>query len=438
MKNILLLALTLALTCYEAQSDPSVPTKKPTARPATASALENLRTHLSQNRATRQDLTKQKFARLPLTRQQAEKAANLVLSDRLQALRAERKKEFDAKSITIDGKTLRYEYRTLGNKPKNGHSLYISMHGGGGAPARVNDQQWKNQINLYTPDEGIYLAPRAPTDTWNLWHQAHIDPLFDRLIENFIAFKGINPNKIYLLGYSAGGDGAYQLAPRMADRWAAASMMAGHPGDAQTWNLRNLPFFIQCGGQDTAYDRNKRAAEWGTRLDKLAAANPGSYPHKTIVYPQHGHWMQLDCKQALPWMAKYTRNPWPKKIHWHQDDVTGTRFYWLENRAPKPNQLITAEVKGQTIVLTDAKFTAKKSLDSSGVGDFTPLPTITLRLSDKLINLDQPIIVKNSTGKVLFRGKVSRTIASIATSLHQRPDLASSSTASLTIALTPN
>ena len=40
-----------------------------------------------------------------------------------------------------------------------------------------------------------------------------------------IVFEDVDPNRVYLLGYSAGGDGVYQLAPRMADRFAAASMM---------------------------------------------------------------------------------------------------------------------------------------------------------------------------------------------------------------------
>ena len=68
-----------------------------------------------------------------------------------------------------------------------------------------------------------YLCPRAPTDTWNLWHQAHIDPLFDRLIENMIIFNEVDPDKVYLMGYSAGGDGVYQLAPRMCDRFCSCS-----------------------------------------------------------------------------------------------------------------------------------------------------------------------------------------------------------------------
>lgn len=361
-----------------------------------------------------------------LTKAEAEKLTSRLIAQRVESLRKERKAEFDAKSITIGDKTLRYQYKTYGDEPKEGHSLYISMHGGGGAPARVNDQQWKNQINLYQPKEGIYVAPRAPTDTWDLWQQEHIDGLFDRLIENFIAIEGVNPNKVYVMGYSAGGDGAYQLAPRMADRWAGAAMMAGHPGDAQTYNLRNLAYYLQCGGEDKSYNRNLLCEEWGKKLDKLAAENPGAYPHAWKVYPGVGHWMQLRCKVAVPWMAEFTRNPWPKKLHWHQDNVTGTRFFWLANDTPLANQLITAEIDAQspqTIILTPAG------------DDFTRLPAITLRLSDQLLNLDQPIVVKTADGAVLFEGKVARTQKAIEQSILQRPDITSVATATLEIQL---
>ena len=115
-------------------------------------------------------------------------------------------------------------YTTFGDAPFGERSLWISMHGGGGAPSEVNTSQWENQKKLYTLEEGVYLVPRAPTDTWNLWHQSHIDPMFEQLIENMIVFEGVDPNRVYITGYSAGGDGVYQLAPRMADRLAAAGM----------------------------------------------------------------------------------------------------------------------------------------------------------------------------------------------------------------------
>jgi dienelactone hydrolase len=31
------------------------------------------------------------------------------------------------------------------------------------------------------------------------------------------AMLDVNPNKVYVMGYSAGGDGVWRLAPRMAD-----------------------------------------------------------------------------------------------------------------------------------------------------------------------------------------------------------------------------
>ncbi|MFC4995185.1 dienelactone hydrolase family protein [Rubritalea tangerina] len=333
-----------------------------------------------------------------------------------QTLTKERQADFDNKKIELDGKTLPYAFLKYGEEPEGGHSLYISMHGGGSAPPAVNDRQWQNQIRLYKPKEGYYLAPRAATNTWNLWHEAHIDPMFDRIIENFVALKGVNPNKVYLTGYSAGGDGTYQLAPRMADRWAAAAMMAGHPNEAQPDNLYNLPFFIQCGGKDAAYDRNKIAAEWGKKLDALAAKHPGAYPHKTIIYPELGHWMDGKDAVAIPWMASKTRSPWPQHIVWFQDDVTVQRFYWLENPNPQKGQKVTANVSGQTITL-----------------DTKNIPSLTLRLSDQLVDLDKELIVKSADDKELFRGKVQRDKKSIDKSLKQRFDPTTVATAELTV-----
>ncbi len=324
--------------------------------------------------------------------------------------------EMKAKVISYKQFKMPYDYITYGEEPEGGHSLYISLHGGGGAPAHVNDGQWRNQIKLYKPKEGIYIAPRAATNTWNLWHQGHIDPMFDTLIDRFIAHHGVNPNRVYVLGYSAGGDGVYQLAPRMADRWAGAAMMAGHPGDAKPHNLLNLPYFIQCGGKDAAYKRNELCAEWGKMLDKLAKENPGHYPHKWIVHQNYGHWMKLDCKQALPWMAKNTRDPWAKKLNWYQDNVLHNRFSWLANDAPKAGDLVTAEVNGQTITLTTEN--VKK---------------LTLRLNDKLVNLDKKIIVKDGSGKELFKGKVKRSAETITKSLSERLDVSSVATAELEV-----
>ncbi|HCQ37963.1 MAG TPA: polyhydroxyalkanoate depolymerase [Verrucomicrobiales bacterium] len=354
-----------------------------------------------------------------LSRKDAERARGLIWETVRKELAEDREVEMAGKVAKAAGKEMKFLERTFGKAPETGRSLWISMHGGGGAPPRVNDQQWQNQIRLYAPGEGIVVAPRAPTDTWNLWHQGHIDDLFDRLIANFVITRGVDPNRVYLMGYSAGGDGVYQLAPRMADRFAAAAMMAGHPNNASPLGLRNLPFMIFMGGKDGAYSRNKVAAKWGITLGELREADPGGYDHKATIYPQHGHWMNGDDREALPWMITKTRDPWPQRVVWNQSGRTHERFYWLQvpKEAAKGGRKIEAEVQGQEVMIRPGG--AKE---------------IIVRLSDQLVDLDKVVTVK-ADGVEVFKGKLDRQARVIWESLKQRPDPRSAATAELRLKL---
>lgn len=317
------------------------------------------------------------------------------------------KEGFQYFEIKAADKIMRCVGKLYGVAKEGDRSLYLSMHGGGGAPAKVNDGQWNNQISLYQPEEGYYVAPRAPTDTWNLWHESHIDALFSRLIEDFVALRGVNPNKVYLMGYSAGGDGVYQLAPRLADRLGAATMMAGHPNDASPDGLRNLPFRIYMGGKDAAYDRNKVAAQWGEKLAALQKLR-GGYDHKVTIYPEDGHWMNRKDAEAVPWMATKTREAWPKKVVWGHSNTRPERFYWLGGIQ---KGVIEAEVKGQTITI-------------KGVAD----QKITLWLNDELLDLNQPVKIVIDENEI-FDGKIERSPKAIEESLAARLDPAMVATA---------
>ena len=353
----------------------------------------------------------------PLTRELAQRAIEFTSESLTAKQRDERATELREKSITHDDHTMRWLEKTFGDAPPDGRSLWISMHGGGGAPPHVNDRQWQNQIRLYQPDEGIYIAPRAPTDTWNLWHRDHIDPLFARLIESMVALRGVNPNKIHLMGYSAGGDGVWQLAPRMADRFASAAMMAGHPNDASLLGVRNLPFAIFMGANDSAFDRNTVAAEKSEKLAALHREDPAGYTHLTRIYPGLGHWMNGKDAEALPWMATFTRNPWPEKIVWHQVNVLHHRFYWLrlpEGTAER-GQKITATINDRNIHLQ---------------GDVPPGTQILL--SDALLDLDAPVEIRVNDQPPQTAQPV-RTLKTIRTALQERLDPAATPTATITI-----
>lgn len=384
-----------------------LPAARGRAQPAPAARLDPvaaLHAYLAKPPQARGDLDPA-IVTAPLTRAQAQACQRMIVDDWRKLVRARRAGELVRHAITVDGKTMRFTSRTLGNKPARGRSLFISMHGGGAAPAKVNDAQWRNQQVLYTPKEGIYVAPRAPTDTWNMWHEPHIDALFQRLIADLIAIEDVDPDRIYLMGYSAGGDGVYQLAPRMADRFAAAAMMAGHPNDASPIGLRNIGFAIHVGALDADYKRNQVAAAWGKQLDALQR-DPGSYPHVVQLHAGKGHWMDREDAEAVPWMAKFTRRPFPEHVAWKQDDVLHPRFYWLAVplQATRAGAEIHAARRGQTITI-----------------ERSDVPVISVRVNDAMLDLDQPVTIRWGD-KVVFQGVVPRTIGALVATLAEDED----------------
>jgi predicted esterase len=369
-------------------------------------AVAKLKEYLAQDPASRNPLAQQPFATMPLSKDQAHAAERLLVEDYQKRQREARKEEFEAKQLVIGELKMPFAYKVFGDKPAGGRSLYISMHGGGGAPKRVNDSQWENQKRLYQLEEGVYVAPRAPTDTWDLWHQSHIDAFFDRLIENFVLFEDVNPDRVFLMGYSAGGDGVYQVAPRMADRFAAASMMAGHPNETSPLGLRNLPFTIHMGANDGAYNRNKTAEDWKTKLAELQQADPQGYTHFVKLHEGKGHWMDRQDAEAIAWMHQHTRNRFPKKIVWKQDDVVEPRFYWLSipSKEARDRALVIAKVDGQTIEIEQSD-----------------QPSLDILLRDDLVDMSRPVAIRFADCE-LVSASVPRTILAMEESLSQRGD----------------
>lgn len=315
---------------------------------------------------------------------------------------------YRARMLTHNGVSMPLWWTVYGDKPVDGYSLFISLHGGGGTTQEVNNQQWENQKYLYRPQQAVYVAPRAPWNLWNMWCHEGIDPIYEQLIQMCVAFEGVNPDKVYLMGYSAGGDGVWRMAPRMADSWAAASMMAGHPGDVSLLNLRNLPFMIWCGEHDAAYHRNTLAAQRGLQMDSLQQHDPMGYVHQTHIIKGAGHWMNRVDSAAVPWMQQFRRNPYPKQIVWRQAEVVKPYFYWLG--APKhelaPGKMVRAFIHGNQVDITACDYSS-----------------LTIYLNDDLVDLDKAIIIKYGK-RLLFRGRVRRKESTMRQTLTQRNDWA--------------
>ena len=316
----------------------------------------------------------------------------------------DQEKEMKEQKIKINDLEMKFHMKKNGIKPPDGWDLYFSLHGGGGTHHSINEDQWVRHQTLYQIKNGILLTPRSPTNTWNMWHQEHIDIFFDTLIKNLVAFHNVNPNRVYLMGYSAGGDGVYQISPRMADRFAAAAMMAGHPNETIPLGLRNIGFTIHMGAEDSSYNRNKVAQDWRNKLEILNNNDTAGYQHLVKIYPEKGHWMEREDSSAISWMRQFSRDPFPDKIVWKQDDVTKNRFYWLRVQEPTAGDLIIVSLNGQKVVIEES--TSSR---------------ISIMFNDDMVDMDKDIMIEYGE-RVIFNGNVHRNVSVIERTIEEYGD----------------
>ena len=368
-----------------------------------------------------------------------------------------RQKEHKDKSLSFNGKVMNYgETKVTKKGDKKRLPLYIALHGGGGAPKRTNDSQWEHMKRYYLPNvkEGIYVAPRGVTNTWNLHFVKESYVLYDRMIENMIAFENVDPNKVYVMGFSAGGDAVYQIGARMPDRWAAVNMSAGHHNNVPPENLFNLPFLIQVGANDSMYKRNEVAIEYNEKLKALAKEHKGSYPHDLFVHFKRGHnfldnhpkeveqlimespeeLLKKDGKSriikkntsAINWLKQHTRNPYPTKIIWNLKAVTdrtgiskdkkqlwdtsnkGRQLYWLDLMDIPPKEAGTE------------KITASYDKSTNTVTVSGKPKKLRILLNEKMVDFSKEITVKTDTGTTTKTVKPSLDI--MARTLRERGD----------------
>ncbi|MGN0298412.1 MAG: hypothetical protein ACI4C1_04385 [Lachnospiraceae bacterium] len=271
--------------------------------------------------------------------------------------------EFENHQLIYGDISMKFYMTKKGNPGPDGYPVYIALHGGGGVPfPEINDRQWEHQKVYYfdSVTDGICIAPRGVRDTWNTHFNDESYPLYDRLIMNLAAHETIDFNRIYLLGFSAGGDGVYGITPCMADRFAAANMSAGHPNSVDLTNLYHLPLSLQVGEKDGAYERNHITARYGLYLNRLALRYGDGYIHRVLIHSQKPHnfrdnepnripqtviadykaWIlqgndttaELNTN-AIDFVNQFTRDPLPRRIVWNLATRAPLRkvnsHYWL-------------------------------------------------------------------------------------------------------------
>ena len=322
-----------------------------------------------------------------------------------------RKSEVDNRVMAYGEVSMKYGMQIKGDPDEQGYPLYIALHGGGASDTpEINNQQWTQMALYYNKNvkNGIYINPRGVRDTWDTHGNPESYPLYDRLIENMIAFYDVDPNRVYLLGFSAGGDGVYMITPKMTDRFAAANMSAGHPNGVNLANLYNMPIQLQVGILDTAYNRNTVTAEYDAVLDELAKTYKGGYLHNVFIHTQYGHnfydnrtleqevladpvaWLEngdttsvMANTNAIEYLKQYTRTALPERVVWEFTNRANLRevesFYWLS---------ASYDVTEGVIIASYDKTTNSITIEENSANG-----PVTVLISNDMLDVFSPITV---------------------------------------------
>ncbi len=322
---------------------------------------------------------------------------------------ADLKSDFEKKEVRHEKYLSPYTIRYVGKKPAAGWPLFIAMHGGGNAPKELNDSQWRGMERYYKDQNSVegyaYISLRAPNDTWNGFYDLYCLPLVKNLIREQVLFGDVDPNKVFLMGYSHGGYGAFYIGPKMPDRFAAvhASAAAQTDGTISPKSLRNTRFTFMIGDGDTMFGRRERCEKFAAMIEELKKANPGDFPVEMEFKKGFGHG-GLPDRDKIKDMYPFTRNPMPKHLTWDLTDSVVKDHFWIAIDEPKSGQSIDAVVKGNAIDVRTDK-----------VGRFA------LWLDGRLLDVRQPI-------DVTINGKASRqratpSLATLCESLARRGDI---------------
>jgi pimeloyl-ACP methyl ester carboxylesterase len=190
----------------------------------------------------------------------------------------------------------------------NGQSgaAYVALRG----VTSFNDKnQLQDEYNIHWRPESFVLIQQL---IWNLLTKTPLElntKYEDQTgTTNTNAEHFINSNKVHLMGFSAGGDGAFNLARCLPDLFASVVPAAGYATDSNSAptffeNYANLPAWLQVGEKDDAYwkqldsrGRSERAKfyyHYQAKLKELQG-NGQNYWHKCDIVQgaTHASWFQ--------------------------------------------------------------------------------------------------------------------------------------------------
>lgn len=341
-------------------------------------------------------------------------------------------------------------------RPERATGLVIFMHGGGAHTGRRaprytidfpddDDDETSAMGDLFDEAGLIAVGPSAPWDeeSYYRWCLEEADDyLADVIVECKHRFH-IDPDRVFLLGHSMGGFGAFHHVQRQPDRFAAVIANAG------SWKLGYWPVirgtrFCFINGLVDAQKGERwhytdiEYARWSTKLLTAQGLD------HTFIQHDHGHNLchgKRHVADLLRTMQDVRRDPYFEHIvlaspvgysRYYSSKVRHNRWLTLDEATEgriEYDELLSDE----EVDFDDWKLEHRTSrrpgaaIEAKNLGDNTiecttqNVARFTVWLHPKMVDVRQPVRIVVD-GKVRFEGRVKPSLAAALDSYERRRD----------------
>lgn len=178
--------------------------------------------------------------------------------------------------------------------------LVVHLHGGAARGDDVDELLDYPPVKILARKKlpFVIVSPLCPEHEYWDRHAEAVRLLIDELI----ATRSVDPERVYLMGQSMGGYGTWYLAHRFPERFAAIAPIAAPGVPWWTFNLGDLPVWVFHGAKDDVVPVSNAHA-------MVAALEERSGQVQLTVDPEAGHLLREPFTgQALfDWFLEHSR-----------------------------------------------------------------------------------------------------------------------------------
>ncbi|GMV80312.1 MAG: hypothetical protein AMXMBFR7_14960 [Planctomycetota bacterium] len=333
---------------------------------------------------------------------------------------------------TVSDKPVEYSISVPGKyAPNRLWPLFFGLHGGGNNTGS-GQQHIGAMVGMNRLDAIVVCPTSVDLGVQKYWRNPKNEEALKLLIRHLSRQFAIDPDRIYLTGYSMGGIGSYYLGARMTDVFAATAPGGGAWHGIHWPVMLNTPVYIWHGKKDM---RGKNFTDFPNAENAAAILKELGYDH---------HFAALDCGHAPTpasaetamgeWLLTKKRDPYAKRIvtssprakdfsgmllpappdRWLAIDEIGPAKLEMEGVAQGGTPRMKHKVAMGTL---DAKWSGPNQLEVAAEN----VKRFRVFLSPKLVNLKQPLKI-TVNGKVAHDGPAPTSLKFLLQYLDERRD----------------